>query len=175
MEKSNQELIRLLKENQVIKFGKFRLSSGIESHYYVDMKRAVTNPFILRQVAEVISERMDKSCVDGIAGPALGAIPLVTAVSLYTGIPMLMIRKVKKDYGTSQLIEGNLQKGDLVVVLEDVTTTGNSLKDAIQAIQDNGGEVKKAFVVVDRAEGALENLKEKGIILEPLVSVNDLK
>lgn len=175
MNKPNSSLIELLKQNEVIKFGKFRLSSGVESHYYVDMKRAITNPSILHQVAEIISEKIDKNCVDKIAGPALGAIPLVTAVSLYTEIPMLMIRKAKKDYGTSQLIEGDLEKGDVVVVLEDVTTTGNSLKDAIQAILDNGGKVKKAFVVVDRAEGAIENLKEKGIILEPLVSVNELK
>ena len=175
MDKPNSPLIELLKQNDVIKFGKFRLSSGVESHYYVDMKRAITNPSILHQVAEIISQRIDKSCVDRIAGPALGAIPLVTAVSLYTEIPMLMIRKSKKDYGTSQLIEGDLEKGDVVVVLEDVTTTGNSLKDAVQAILDNGGQVKKAFVVVDRAEGAIENLKEKGIILKPLVSVNELK
>lgn len=175
MQKSNNELIKLLKENNVIKFGKFRLSSGAESHYYVDMKRAVTNPVILRQVAEMISERINKQCIDRIAGPALGAIPLVTAVSLSTGIPMLMIRKAKKDYGTSQLIEGDLNEGENVVVLEDVTTTGNSLEAAIRAIIESGGQVKRAFVVVDRDEGALESFKEKGINLEPLVSVRDLK
>lgn len=172
--KSNENLIELLKQNQVIKFGKFRLSSGIESHYYVDMKRAITNPFILRPVAEMISEKIDKGCFDKVAGPALGAIPIVTAVSLFTGMPMLMIRKAQKNYGTSKLIEGDLNIGDRVAVLEDVTTTGNSLLSAIQSIIDNGGRVKKAFVVVDRAEGALENLKEHGIILEPLVSADDL-
>ena len=175
MNNSNKHLIQLLKENKVIKFGKFTLSSGKESDYYVDMKRAVTNPLILRQVAEIISERIDKNYIDKIAGPALGAIPIVTAVSLYTGIPMLMIRKAKKDYGTSQLIEGDLKMGDRVVVLEDVTTTGNSLNDAIQAILEGGGQINKAFVVVDRAEGALESFIEKGIDFEPLVSVNELR
>jgi orotate phosphoribosyltransferase len=173
--KSNSDLIELLKENEVIKFGKFRLSSGIESHYYVDMKKAITNPLILREVAEILSVKINKMCVDRVAGPALGAIPIVTAVSLYSGLPMIMIRKAKKDYGTTNLIEGDLEKGNLVVVLEDVTTTGNSLLTAIEAILKNGGKVKKAFVIVDRAEGAINNLHENGIILEPLVSVNDLK
>ncbi len=175
MNKSKKQLIHLLKENKVIKFGKFTLSSGKESDYYVDMKKAVTNPFILQQVAEIISSKIDKIQVDKIAGPALGAIPLVTAVSLYTGIPMLMIRKSKKDYGTSQLIEGDIENGDRVVVLEDVTTTGNSLRDAINAISEAGGEIIKAFVIVDRDEGAIESLKEKGIDFEPLVTVDELK
>jgi orotate phosphoribosyltransferase len=173
--KSNSDLIELLKENEVIKFGKFRLSSGIESHYYVDMKKAITNPQILGEVAEILSGKINKMCVDRVAGPALGAIPIVTAVSLYSGLPMIMIRKAKKDYGTTNLLEGDLEKGNLVVVFEDVTTTGNSLLTAIEAVLENGGKVEKAFVVVDRAEGAIDNLEEKGIILEPLVSVNDLK
>ncbi len=172
---NNQQLIRLLKENRVIKFGKFTLSSGKESDYYVDMKKAVTNPLILKQVAEIISGKIEKGTVDKIAGPALGAIPIVTAVSLHTDIPMLMIRKSKKDYGTSQLIEGDIEKGDKVIVLEDVTTTGNSLLDAITAITEAGGEVTGAFVIVDREEGALESFKEKGIDFEPLVTVEELR
>jgi orotate phosphoribosyltransferase len=170
---NREKLIKLLKDNQIIKFGKFRLSSGGESHYYVDMKKAITNPLILGQIAEIISERIVDSEVDKVAGPALGAIPIVTAISLKSQIPMLMIRPSKKDYGTSKQIEGEIKEGDAVVVVEDVTTTGNSLLKAIEAILENGGQIKKAFVVVDRSEGALENLKEKGIILEPLVSVQD--
>jgi orotate phosphoribosyltransferase len=173
--KCNSDLIELLRDNEVIKFGKFRLSSGIESHYYVDIKKAITNPLILSEVAGILSDKINKMCVDRVAGPALGAIPIVTAVSLYSDLPMIMIRKAKKDYGTTNLIEGDLEEGNLVVVLEDVTTTGNSLLTAIEAILKNGGKVKKAFVIVDRAEGAIDNLEENGIILEPLVSVNDLK
>lgn len=171
---NREELIKLLKENQVIKFGKFNLSSGRESHYYVDMKKAITNPLILGKIADVISHKIAEIKVDKVAGPALGAIPIVTAISLYSQIPMLMIRPSKKGYGTSKQIEGELNEGDSVVVVEDVTTTGNSLLNAIEAVLENGGQIIKAFVVVDRSEGALQNLKEKGVILEPLVSVEDL-
>lgn len=172
MDRKN-ELITLLKENQVVKYGKFTLSSGRESSYYVDMKRAITDPTILNKIAELITEKIAEEKIDKVAGPALGAIPIVTAVSLESTIPMLMIRKSKKDYGTSELIEGDLNEDDLVVVVEDVTTTGNSLIKAIQAVSANGGLVKRAFVVVDREEGAIENLKNEGIELEPLVTVKD--
>ena len=71
---------------------------------------------------------------------------------------MLMMRKGKKDYGTSELIEGDLQDGDRVIVLEDVATTGNSLIKAVKAVISNGGIVEKAYVVVDRDEGAISDL-----------------
>jgi len=173
MEKSKNELIQLLKDNHVVKYGKFTLSSGKESDYYVDMKRAITDPEILLKVAEIISEKIKELEIDRIAGPALGAIPIVTAVSIVSKNPMLMIRKAKKEYGTSELIEGELNEGDIVIVLEDVTTTGNSLINAVKAVSENGGLVKKAYVIVDRNEGAIDNLKKEGVDLEPLVTVKD--
>ncbi|MDD1775054.1 MAG: orotate phosphoribosyltransferase, partial [Methanobacterium sp.] len=109
------------------------------------------------------------------AGPALGAIPLVTAVSIESGIPMLMIRSAKKSYGTSRLIEGDIQNGDQVVVLEDVTTTGNSLLNAIEAILKAGGIIHRAFVIVDRSEGAMDVFKEKGFEFEPLITIDELR
>jgi len=96
-------------------------------------------------------------------------------VALQSGIPMLMIRKAQKGYGTSKLIEGELKEGNRVIVVEDVTTTGNSLLKAVRAVQDNGGVVERTFVIVDREEGAVEHLKKEGVILEPLVSISDVK
>lgn len=84
-----------------------------------------------------------------------------------------MIRKEKKGYGTSKLIEGDLRENDNVIVVEDVTTTGNSLLKAIDAIEGNGGFVKRAFVVVDRCEGAQDNFNKKGTKLEPLISIEE--
>lgn len=175
MEKEKKELINLLEKNEVVKFGKFILSSGKESDYYVNMKMAITDPRILNLIAKIISNQIIEDKIDKIAGPALGAVPIATAVSLESKISMLMVRKEKKGYGTSQLIEGNLKEGDSIIVVEDVTTTGNSLIKAIKALEENGGIIKKAFVIVDRDEGALENLKKEGIQLEPLLSITDFK
>ncbi len=175
MESGKKELIRLLNEKKVVEFGEFTLSSGKKSDYYVNMKMAVTDPQILKSIAKIISSQINRNEIDKVAGPALGAIPIVTAISLESLLPMLMIRKSKKGYGTSELIEGNLLEGDSVLVVEDVTTTGNSLIKAIKALEKNGGNVKRAVVVVDRAEGAIENLNNEGIELDAVLSINDFK
>ena len=175
IKQEKNQLISLLKDNNVIKVGKFPLSSGRESDYYVDMKKAITDPQILSQVSKIISQLISDDDIDLVAGPALGAVPIATAVALHSGIPMLMIRKAQKDYGTSQLIEGELKTGDKVIVVEDVTTTGHSLLKAVRAVQDNGGVVERTFVVVDREEGAVEELKKQGITLEPLVSISEVR
>jgi len=172
---SKDYLIDILQKNNVFKTGKFTLSSGKESDYYIDMKKAITDVEILKTIAKLIFEKIKDESIDKVAGPALGAIPIATAVSLEANIPLLMIRKEKKDYGTSKLIEGELNDGDNVILVEDVTTTGNSLLKAIEAIQSNGGIVKRAFVVVDREEGAMANFEVKNIKLEPLINVSEFK
>ena len=170
---SKDYLIQLLKENEVFLKGDFTLSSGKKSDYYINMKKAITEPEILSTIAKLITEMISGDNVDKVAGPALGAVPIATAVSLESRIPLLMIRKEKKGYGTSKLIEGELNSGDNVIVVEDVTTTGGSLLKAIKAIQDNGGNVTRAFVVVDRQEGAIEEFEKEGITLEPLIKVDE--
>lgn len=166
-------LIDLLKDNDVFLKGDFTLSSGKKSDYYINMKKAITDPTILSTIAKLITEMISEDGIDKVAGPALGAVPIATAISLESKLPLLMIRKEKKGYGTSKLIEGELEENDEVIVVEDVTTTGGSLLKAIKAIQDNGGTVKRAFVVVDRNEGAKEAFDEEGIVLEPLINVDE--
>ncbi len=170
---SKKYLIDLLKENEVFLRGDFTLSSGKKSDYYINMKKAITEPVILSTIAKLITQLIAEDNIDKVAGPALGAVPIATAVSLESEIPLLMIRKEKKGYGTSKLIEGELNSGDNVIVVEDVTTTGGSLLKAIKAIQENGGNVTRAFVVVDRQEGAVEVFEKEGITLEPLIRVDE--
>ncbi|WP_295030065.1 orotate phosphoribosyltransferase [uncultured Methanobrevibacter sp.] len=170
---SKEYLINLLKDNDVFLEGDFTLSSGKKSNYYINMKKAITEPEILSTISKLITSKLDLKEVDKVAGPALGAVPIATAVSLESKLPLLMIRKEKKCYGTSKLIEGELNEGDNVIVVEDVSTTGGSLLKAIKAINENGGNVTRAFVVVDREEGAIEAFEKEGIKLEPLISVNE--
>lgn len=170
---SKEYLIDLLKDNEVFLEGDFTLSSGKKSNYYINMKKAITEPEILSTISKLISDKIKDDEIDKVAGPALGAVPIATAVSLESKLPLLMIRKEKKGYGTSKLIEGELNDGDSVIVVEDVSTTGGSLLKAIKAIQENGGNVKRAFVVVDRQEGAIEAFEKEGIVLEPLITVDE--
>ncbi|WP_295721566.1 orotate phosphoribosyltransferase [uncultured Methanobrevibacter sp.] len=170
---SKEYLIEILKENKVFEKGHFVLASGKESDYYVNMKKAITNPLILKTIGEMITDGIKDDDIDKIAGPALGAVPIATASSILSDIPLLMIRKEKKGYGTSKQIEGELNSGDNVIVVEDVTTTGGSLLKAIKVIEENGGIVKRAFVCVDREEGAIDKFEKEQIKLEPLISVSE--
>lgn len=175
MNNYKNKLMQLLKENDVIKFGEFTLSSGKKSNYYVDMKKAITEPEILECVAHMITEEIENNNINKIAGPALGAVPIATATSLISKKPMLMIRKEKKSYGTSKQIEGELLENDNVIIVEDVTTTGGSLLKAIDVIEDNGGNIIQAYVIVDREEGAQKTFEERNIDFKPLLTITEFK
>jgi len=174
LEKLREKLIHLLKESGCIKFGDFLLSSGRRSNYYVDIKKAVTNPEILKTIAEMIG-CYTQGFEGKIGGIELGSVPIATAVSLETGRELVIIRKKPKDYGTGKMVEGELKEGERVILVEDVTTTGSSVIRAVEVIRSLGGVVDKVFVVVDRGEGARENLEKIGVELVPLVTVDKLK
>ena len=112
--------------------------------------------------------------VNIIAGVELGGVPLATAVSMETELPLLIVRKTVKDYGTKSRFVGDIKPEDRLVMLEDVTTSGGSVRDAVEVVRETGANVKYVICVVDREEGAIENLKETGVELVPLVSASDL-
>ena len=167
-------IAEILKAKGVIKFGEFILTSGKKSDFYIDIKKVTTNPDVLNLIAENMGEAIRKEKPLRIAGLAVGAIPIATAISLKTNIPMLIIRKEKKEHGMGRLIEGEINPGEKIIIIEDVSTTGGSIIEAVKIVRDLGGIVEKAFVVVDRLEGAAENLKFHGIELVPLITVRDL-
>ena len=160
-----------LEECGAVKYGEFTLTSGKKSKYYVDIKKASTNPGILKEIVEKMEEEVDGT---KIAGMELGAVPLAAALSLETDTPFLMIRKKKKGHGTGGRIEGELGKGEKVVVVEDVTTTGGSSIETVEVLRDAGAIVDKVLVVVDREEGAKEALEDIDVELVPLVTASEL-
>lgn len=155
-----------------IKFGEFILTSGRKSNYYVDLKEILTKPNILKE----ISSRIVNMCknFDKIACIELGSIPIGVALSLYSNKEFIIIRKERKKHGTKKLFEGNVKKGDVVLVVDDVATTGNSILRAVNILRNEGAIVKEAIVVVDREEGAREFLKKHGIELKRLFSIKEI-
>lgn len=166
-------LIEMLKE-QAVKFGDFVLTSGKRSKYYIDIKKASTDPRILEEIAKEMEKVIADEKIDRIAGLEVGAIPIATALSLRTKIPFVIIRKEKRTHGTTSRMEGELKEGDRVIVVEDVTTTGGSVISAIKAVRENNCICEKVIVVVDRMEGAKDALKEQGVELIPLATKKDL-
>jgi len=172
----NQRLIDALRDADAVKFGEFELSHGGTSNYYVDKYVFETSPDCLELIAEAFAERLADLGEDGtkLAGVALGAVPLVAVTSVETGTPYVIARKQQKEYGTANLIEGDLAEGERVVVLEDIATTGQSAVDAAEALREAGAVVERVLVVVDREEGARENLADHDLELDALVTASDL-
>jgi orotate phosphoribosyltransferase len=113
--------------------------------------------------------------VQRLAGPVLGAVPLVTAVSLQTGLPSVIVRVDKpKEYGTSKQIEGLLVAGERVVIVEDVVTTGGAALGAIDVLREAGAEVLGALVVVDREQGGAEAFQAAGVPFRALFTKSSL-
>lgn len=169
---NKDELIKLLKECGAIKFGKFVLTSGAVSDYYIDIKKASTRPKILKELANAMADYTEG--YDILAGMELGAVPLVVALSLETNIPYVIIRKEKRKHGTGKQIEGNEIKDKRVLLIEDVTTSGGSVIKSIDAIRNNQGKVDEVLVIVDRESGAEEKLQNLDVNFIPLLSVSDI-
>ena len=176
MSKEKQLLIELIFEEKAIEFGHFVLSSGKESNYYINVKKLITNPKALRIIASLMKIKIDEFALeyDKIAGPELGAVPIAVSLALMSDKPLLIVRKKKKEYGTGRQIEGEVKKGERVLLVEDVTTTGGSVLRAAKALEEEGAKIVGIMVVVDREEGAKEALEKEGYTLIPLVTVGDL-
>lgn len=165
-------LIDLLKECKAIEFGKFVLTSGVISDYYIDVKKASTNPKILREIASQMVKYTKG--YDIIGGMELGAVPLIVALSLETNKPYVIIRKETRKHGTGKQIEGASVQNKRILVIEDVTTSGGSVVKTINILRENNAEVNEVIVVVDRNGGATEKLQALNVKLIPLLSISDI-
>jgi len=171
MSKHN-EISNVLVSSGAIKFGDFTLTSGRKSDFYVDVKKASSDPNILSKIAHCLSVEAPED-IDTLAGMELGAIPLIVATSLEMHLPFAMIRKESRTHGTNPRIEGSL--GNKILIIEDVATTGGSIEDSVSVLRAEGSEVDSALVVVDREEGATERLKKIGIKLKSLVTISEVR
>ncbi|MGM0770951.1 MAG: orotate phosphoribosyltransferase [Halobacteriota archaeon] len=169
-----EELIEALKTCGAVKFGNFTLASGKKSKYYIDIKKASSDPATLKIIAKHAAVKISEMDIDIVGGVALGGVPIATAVSLETNLPLLLIRKSAKEYGTGGRFVGDAEEGDRIILLEDVTTSGGSVIEAIGAIRNAGCIIDKVITVVDREDGATENLGEIDVELVPLVRASDL-
>ena len=152
--------------------GDFVLSSGRRSSFYVDKYLFSTEPGLLRDVAAALSKELPAG-VERLAGVELGAVPLVTATALHTGLPYVIVRKSAKGHGTGRGIEGNLERGERVALIEDVVTTGMQAVQAARSLIAAGVEVVTIVTVLDRRDAPEERLEE--FSFEALLRMEDLR
>ena len=183
MEKLNlaelkKRLFNLLNQ-EALKRGNFVLSSGKVSNYYLDGRLITLSPQGAYLVANIILDMLKDEVLDAIGGPTLGADPIagaLAALSYINGQPIktFIVRKQAKEHGTLRQIEGPaLKNGSRVILVDDVATSGKAILEAKQALDKIGVITDKAIVIVDRGEGAAENLAKVGVKLESIFKISD--
>lgn len=154
--------------------GDFVLRSGKRSDRYFDKFLFETDPELLKRIGSHLATLVPKE-TQRLAAPELGAVLLGGAVSMETGLPLLLVRKEPKGYGTGKQLEGRFNAGERVTVIEDVVTTGGDSLRSIQVLRDAGLDVIHLVVVLDRGEGGEENIGDAGIPYSPLFRIADLQ
>jgi len=154
--------------------GDFVLRSGKRSNRYFDKFLFETDPELLRRLGKHLASLVPLT-TQRLAAPELGAVLLGGAVSMETGLPLVLVRKEPKGYGTSKQIEGRMVRGDRITVIEDVVTTGGDSLRSAQVLRDAGADVIHLVVVLDRGEGGEDNIRSAGIPYSPLFRITDLE
>ena len=169
---TKEQLIKRIKETAYLE-GDFTLRSGKKSKYYLDKYLFETCPDILQALGEEFAKYLADD-VTLIAGAELGGVALAAATALTTGKNWVIIRNSKKGYGTGKMVEGTLKVGDVVLVVEDIATTGGQVIEAAKIITEAGAKVKKIVCVIDRRQGAEENITKAGYKFESILTKDDL-
>jgi len=153
--------------------GDFVLRSGKRSKYYMDKYLFETQPDVLKALGVEFTGHLTDD-VTLIAGAELGGVALAAATAMQADKPWIIVRNSKKDYGTSKMIEGTLKAGDVVLLVEDIATTGGQVLEAAKIITDAGATVKKIVCVIDRKQGARENIESAGYVFDSIITKEDL-
>jgi uridine monophosphate synthetase len=167
------ELFSQLYDAGCIKFGEFRLKSGILSPVYVDFRVLVSYPNLLALVTRHLAKRIEGLSFDRIAALPYAGLPIGVALSLETGKPMIYPRKESKDYGTARLIEGEFDPGERVLVVDDVITDGGAKLEAIKPLEEAGLKVKDVAIILDREQGGRQILADAGYTLHSLITLSE--
>ncbi len=156
----------------IIKFGKFKLSSGMTSPYYIDLRRLYSFPDLAFKVINELIRIIDAP-YDAVVGVATAGIPLATYIAFIKKIPMGYARIKRKSHGLESKVEGVVE-GKKVLVVDDVATTGQSLLSSAKTLKALGAEVIAAAAIVDREQGAEETLASAGIKLYSIIKVTEM-
>jgi orotate phosphoribosyltransferase len=170
---THQQLAKKIFEVAYLR-GQFKLRSGQVSEEYFDKYRFEARPDLLAEIATQM-EKLIPSGTEVLAGLEMGGIPIATALSLKTGIPVTFVRKEAKEYGTCQFAEGLDVKDKRVCVIEDVITTGGQVVISTKDLRGLGADIKTVLCVIDRSKGNHKPLNDIGLSLNALFTMDQLK
>lgn len=170
---SIDSLILKLHDVNAVKFGEYKLKSGMMTPIYIDLRVLVSHPALMNQVAGLIYQRVQEEGLqfDSVCGVPYTALPLATIICSTHELPMLIRRKEAKDYGTKRLVEGSFREGDTCLIIEDTVTSGASILETAEVLYKGGLKVTDAIVLMDREQGGVDMLASQGIKLHPIISM----
>jgi uridine monophosphate synthetase len=171
---ARRQLIVALHDIGAVRFGEFKLKSGIISPIYVDLRILISHPSTLGLVADALIEELKPLSFQRIAAIPYSALPIATAVSLKADLPLIYPRREEKGYGTRRRIEGEFEAGETAVVIDDVITTGDSKLEAIAPLEAAGLILKDIAVVVDRGQGGAREMGDRGYRLHSVLHLEEI-
>ncbi|KYQ93577.1 bifunctional UMP-synthetase [Tieghemostelium lacteum] len=179
MENEIEKIVLKLNEIDAVKLGEFKLKSGIISPIYIDLRVTVSEPKLLSLIGDFMYKRVYNDSNSGnkpklLCGVPYTALPIATAMSVQNDIPMVIRRKEAKAYGTKQLIEGRFKEGDNVLVIEDLVTSGASVLETVRDLKSVGLTVTDVVVLLDRQQGAKQELEKNGLRLHSVFTMEQL-
>jgi orotate phosphoribosyltransferase len=172
------EMASILMKIDALKFGVFKLTSGKASPYYVDLRVVPSFPDAFTRIcdfyAQAITSQIGLKTFDRIAGVPIAGIPFASQIAYNLKKPFLYIRKGLRRHGRQRRVEGILVSGDRVLLVDDLVTTGLTLRKAAESVRAEGGVVEKAVAFMDREEGGREKLAKNGIQLTTLLKISEV-
>ncbi len=171
-------LITNLYDIGCVKFGQFKLKSGLMSPIYIDLRLLVTHPHVLKQVGQAMASVLANSQLpirfQRLAAIPYAGLPIGVAVSLETGLPLIYPRKEAKDYGTAKLIEGEYRAGETALLVDDLITKGTAKIESLKPLTDEGLIIKDVLVLIDREQGGAAELAARGIALHSVFTLSHM-
>ena len=171
---TKKEFVAELYKIGAIQFGEFTYVSGLKAPNYIDLRRLMSFPYMLKAATDLLWQDIKHCRFDYITGVPYAALPLASSLAVTHDIPMIMPRKERKSHGTKQLIEGVFDAGKTCLLIEDLFTSGGSTLDTIAVLQENGLAVTDIAIILDREQGGKENIEKRGYHVHALFTMSEL-
>jgi len=168
-----KEIILNLYDIGAIKFGSFKLKSGIMSPIYIDLRESISYPSLMKSIAESMWQMIRHQKFDRLCGVPYTALPMASYLSVAYNCPMVMRRKEAKDHGTKKIIEGVYEQNHQCIIFDDLITSGMSVFETISPLEEAGMKVKDIVVFLDREQGGRKTLESKGYRLHAVVTISE--
>ena len=173
-----KEFATFLYKNDIIKFGNFTLASGKNSSYYIDLRLVPSFPHqfrkMIKNLQNLIIEKTGLDNFDSLASVPTGGLVITSALAIEIVKPLIYVRNKPKEHGTTKSIEGKIESGMKVVVVDDVMTTGTSVLNGIKQLKESGLSISSVFVIINRLEGADKSLNDIGVQVHQLTDILEI-